>query len=134
MISRRLLRIKVLQVLYAYYKSDQKDLNKSEKELHFSINKAYELYYYILLLIIDVVQYGESRIELARNKKVPSWEDLNPNTRFIDNRLVLLLRENKQFLKYLDLHHISWIKPSRTHQGTFHPVDRIGFLQGIYDG
>ncbi len=109
MISRRLLRIKVLQVLYAYYKSDQKDLNKSEKELHFSINKAYELYFYLLLLIIDVAQYAESRIELARNKKVPSWEDLHPNTRFIDNHLIAQLRENEQFLRYLDTHHISWI-------------------------
>ena len=109
MISRRLLRIKVLQVLYAYYKADQKDLNKSEKELHFSINKAYELYYYILLLIIDVVQYAESRIELAKNKKVPVWEDLNPNTRFIDNTLVGLLRENGQFQRYIDTHHISWV-------------------------
>ena len=109
MISRRLLRIKVLQVLYAYYKSDQKDLHKSEKELHFSINKAYELYYYLLLLIIDVAQYAESRIELARNKKVPSWEDLHPNTRFIDNRLISQLRNNEQLLKYLDIHHISWI-------------------------
>ncbi len=109
MISRRLLRIKVLQVLYAYYKADQKDLNKSEKELHFSINKAYELYYYILLLIIDVVQYAESRIELAKNKKVPVWEDLNPNTRFIDNTLVGLLRENRQFQHYIDTHHISWV-------------------------
>jgi N utilization substance protein B len=108
MISRRLLRIKVLQVLYAYYKSDQKDINKSEKELHFSINKAYELYYYILLLIIDVVQYAESRIELARNKKVPNFTDLHPNTRFIDNRFAQQLRENKQLLRYLEQHHISW--------------------------
>ena len=108
MISRRLLRIKVLQVLYAYYKSEQKDLNKSEKELHFSINKAYELYYYILLIILDVAQYAESRIELARNKIVPSLDDLNPNIRFIDNKLVLQLRNNKQFLRYLDIHHISW--------------------------
>ncbi len=108
MISRRLLRIKVLQVLYAYYKSDQRDINKSEKELHFSINKAYELYYYILLLIIDVVEYAGSRIELARNKKVPHWEDLNPNTRFIENRLVVQLRENGQLLRYLETHHISW--------------------------
>ena len=109
MISRRLLRIKVLQVLYAYYKSGEKDLNKSEKELFFSINKAYELYYYMLLLAIEVVDYAESRIELARNKKIPSYEDLHPNTRFIDNAFVLQLRNNLHFKHYVESHKISWV-------------------------
>ena len=108
MISRRLLRIKVLQVLYAYYKSDQKDLNISEKELHFSINKAFELYYYLLLLIVDIIQYAESRIELAMNKRMPSYEDLNPNRRFVENKFVSQLLDNKKFSNYLDTHKISW--------------------------
>lgn len=108
MISRRLLRIKVLQVLYAYYKSDQKDLNKSEKELFFSINKAYDLFYYILLLAIEVVDYAESRIELAKNKRMPSYEDLHPNTRLITNKYIGQLRDNRQFKRYLETSGISW--------------------------
>jgi N utilization substance protein B len=109
MISRRLLRIKVLQVLYAYYKSDQKDLNISEKELHFSINKAFELYYYFLLLIVDIVQYAESRIDLAMNKRMPSFEDLNPNRRFVENKFVSQLINNKKFNTFLATHKISWV-------------------------
>jgi transcription antitermination protein NusB len=108
MISRRLLRIKVLQVLYAYYKSDQKDLNKSEKELFFSVNKAYDLFYYILLLAIEVVDYAESRIELARNKRMPSYEDLHPNIRFVSNKFIEQLRGNRQFKRYLETAKISW--------------------------
>ena len=98
----------MLQVLYAYYKSDQKDLNKSEKELFFSINKAYDLFYYILLLAIEVADYAESRIELARNKRMPSHEDLHPNTRFIGNKFIEQLRENRQFKRYLETAKISW--------------------------
>jgi N utilization substance protein B len=98
-----------LQVLYAYYKSDQNDINKSVKELQFSINKAYELYFYILLLLVDIVLYAESRIEIARNKKVPSYQDLHPNTRFTDNRLLLQLRNNKQLLRFIETNHISWV-------------------------
>jgi len=109
MISRRLLRIKVLQVLYAYYKSSEKDLKLSEKELFFSINKAYDLYYYILMLAIEVVDYAESRIELARNKKIPTHDDLNPNTRFIDNTFVEQLRNNRQFRSYLESNKLSWV-------------------------
>lgn len=109
MISRRLLRIKVLQVLYAYYKSGEKDLNKSEKELFFSINKAYELYYYMLLLAVEVADYAESRIELARNKKIPTYEDLNPNTRFLDNAFISQIRNNQQFRRYTETEKITWV-------------------------
>ncbi len=110
MISRRLLRIKVLQVLYAYYKSDKKDINLSEKELFFSINKAFELYHYLLLLFIEIVDYAESRIDLARNKRVPINEDLNPNTAFIDNRFILQLKENADLKSYVANNKISWVQ------------------------
>ena len=108
MISRRQLRIKTLQSLYAYYKTGREDMGRSEKELHFNIEKAYELYHYLLLLIIDVVLYAESRIELARNKRITTHEDLHPNTRFIDNRLVDQLRNNEQLLRYVDTHKLNW--------------------------
>lgn len=108
MISRRQLRIKALQTLYAYYKAGRDGMGRSEKELHFNIDKAYELYHYLLLLIIDVVLYAESRIELARNKRIPTKEDLDPNTRFIDNRLVEQLRNNDQLLRYLDQKKLNW--------------------------
>ncbi len=110
MISRRLLRIKVLQILYAYYTSAQKDLNTSEKELHFSINKAYELYNYLLILTIDMSHYAESRIEIAKNKKIPSFNDLNPNMRFVNNKLISQLMENLQLKKYVSSNSISWVK------------------------
>ncbi len=108
MISRRQLRIKALQSLYAYYKTGREDMGRSEKELHFNIEKAYELYHYLLLLIIDVVLYAESRIEIARNKRIPTQEDLNPNTRFIENRLVDQLRNNDHLLRFVDQHKLNW--------------------------
>ena len=110
MISRRLLRIKVLQVLYAYYTAEHKDLSISEKELHFSINKSYELYNYLLLLIRDIAQYAESRIEIASNKRIPTFEDLNPNRRFVNNQLIRQFSDNSQLNRYLQNNHISWVK------------------------
>ena len=110
MISRRLLRIKVLQVLYAYYTAEHKDLRISEKELHFSINKSYELYNYLLLLIRDIIIYARSRMEIAANKRIPTFEDLNPNLRFVNNRLVAQFADNNQLNQYLGKNHISWVK------------------------
>jgi N utilization substance protein B len=110
MISRRLLRIKVLQVLYAYYTAEHKDLNTSEKELHFSINKAFELYNYLLLLLRDIVDYAESRIEIAGNKRIPTFADLNPNRRFVNNKLISQIAINNQLKNYINNNHISWVK------------------------
>jgi N utilization substance protein B len=100
----------VLQVLYAYYTSEHKDLNLSEKELHFSVNKSFELYNYLLLFIREICNFAGSRIEFAINKRIPTFEDLNPNRRFINNKLFKQLEVNSQLNKYINNHHISWIK------------------------
>ncbi|HSH52488.1 MAG TPA: transcription antitermination factor NusB [Bacteroidales bacterium] len=109
MISRRLLRIKILQICYAYFKSHEQSVNQAEKELFFSIQKSYDLYHYLFLLIIDIVKYAQSRIELSSHKMIPTNEDLNPNTKFIDNKLVKQLEENKQLNKYLNNNKLSWV-------------------------
>ncbi len=110
MISRRILRIKVLQLLYAYYKSTDANLNKVEKELFHSINKTYELYHYLLLLILEIADYAAGRIEIARQKNYPSYEDLHPNTRFIENEVIHQIRINSDLNNYLNNKKLSWVK------------------------
>jgi transcription antitermination protein NusB len=109
MISRRILRIKILQLLYAYFQSADALLNKYEKELFFSIQKTYDLYHYLLLLILDIADYANARIEIARQKKIPTREDLNPNTKFVDNLIIQQIRTNRQFNQYLNTTRLSWV-------------------------
>ena len=91
MISRRLLRIKALIIIYAFNRKDGDDLEAAEKELMHSINKTYDLYHFILLLVLEIVDIAAEKIEIARNKRIPLFDDLNPNTRFIDSRLIKFL-------------------------------------------
>jgi transcription antitermination protein NusB len=109
MISRRLLRIKVLQIAYAYFKSDIDTLAKSEKELFFSIGKTYELYLSLYMLIIDIVRYARQRIELARGKLSPTYEDKHPNTRFAENILVSHLENHELLNSLFKKYKISWV-------------------------
>ena len=109
MLSRRLLRIKILQSLYAHYKAGDVLLKHSEKQMFFSIQKTYDLYHYLLLLIIEIVGFLESRMELARSKKIAAFDDLNPNTRFIDNRLIKQISNNHQLRSYIGESKISWV-------------------------
>lgn len=109
MISRRLLRIKILQALYAHYKSEGKTINQSEKDLFFSIEKAYDLYHLLHLLIIDIRNAAIEKIELAKHKQIPVHDDLYPNIRFIENKLILQFQENYRLHKYIKIRKLSWI-------------------------
>jgi transcription antitermination protein NusB len=108
MISRRIIRTKVLQMLYAYYTSTDKSLNNTEKELFFCIRKSYDLYHYLLSLIIEIADYAEQRIEIRKNKHQPTPEDLHPNMRFISNTVIQQLRDNRQLKAYLNQTKLSW--------------------------
>ena len=94
MISRRLLRIKVVKALYAHMKSESDSLQASEKTLVASIDKTYDLYFQMLALVAEVARYAEQRQEAAKQKKLPTFEDLNPNCKFVDNAVVRLIAES----------------------------------------
>jgi transcription antitermination protein NusB len=109
MISRRLLRIKALTVLYAYNRREDDDLPRAEKELMFSIGKTYDLYHYLLLLLIDIADIASEKIDQALQKNIPTPQDLNPNRRFVDNPVIAQLRINKTFKKHISSSKLSWI-------------------------
>jgi len=109
MISRRLIRIKTSHILYAYFKSSDPSINKFEKELFFSIDKSFELYHLLLLLIVEVKKYALAKIDLAKNKRVPNYEDLNPNLRLVENKVIEQIEDNISFKKYIEEKKISWV-------------------------
>ena len=85
MLSRRQLRIKAIKALYAHLKSDSDNMIASEKNMMNSIDKTYDLYFQMMTLPVELAHYAQQRQELAKQKKLPTYEDLHPNTRFIDN-------------------------------------------------
>jgi len=112
MISRRLLRIKALMALYAINRRDDNDLEKAEAELMFSINKTYELYHYLILLVLEIADIALEKIDQALQKYMPSLDDLNPKRRFVGNQLIAQLRKNTSLIKYISSSKLSWINNS----------------------
>ncbi|MBQ5875411.1 MAG: transcription antitermination protein NusB [Alistipes sp.] len=110
MISRRLLRIKALKALYAHLKSESDSLMASEKTLVASINKTYDLYFQMLSLIVEVARYADERQQAAMQKKLPTYEDLNPNRKFVENAVVHLIAESDSVNDYLAAHKLSWAR------------------------
>lgn len=108
MISRRMLRIKVLKALYAHMKSDADSLMASEKMLVTSIDKTYDLYFLMLSLIVEMAHYAEQRQEMAKKKQLPTYEDLNPNRKFVDNAVVRMIAQSDSVNDYLAARKLSW--------------------------
>ena len=96
MINRVLIRLKVMQIVYAYYQNGSKNLDTAEKELFFSLSKAYDMYNYLLLLMVEVTRQALRKQNAAKQKLLPSKEELYPNKKFVENRFIAQLEVNKQ--------------------------------------
>lgn len=129
MINRILLRIKIIQILYAFYKGEGKTTLMVEKELFHSVEKTYDLYYHLLNLVVLITDYAASRIESKKNKFRPTPEDINPNTRFIDNTFVDQLRKNKQFVSYLNERKLSWVNHPEIIKELYEEIIACDFYQ-----
>ncbi|RGN43370.1 MULTISPECIES: transcription antitermination factor NusB [unclassified Bacteroides] len=108
MINRVLIRLKIVQIIYAYYQNGGKNLDTAEKELFFSLSKAYDLYNYLLLLMVELTKYAEKRIDAAKNKLVPTKEELAPCMKFVDNQFIAQLEINKQLSEFVVNQKKSW--------------------------
>ncbi|MFQ8826154.1 MAG: DUF1573 domain-containing protein [Alistipes sp.] len=133
MLSRRLLRIKAVKALYSHFKSESDSLIVSEKNLMLSIDKTYELYHQMLWLVVEVANYAENRIELGRRKHLPTPEELNPNTKFVDNRVVAALRESDALTDYLQRKKLGWVQAPELVKKLYHAMVESDYYRKYMD-
>lgn len=108
MINRVLIRLKVVQIVYAYYQNGSKNLDSAEKELFFSLSKAYDLYNYLLLLVVALTNYAQKRIDAAKAKLAPTQEELHPNMKFVENKFAAQLEVNQMLMEFTANQKRSW--------------------------
>lgn len=108
MLNRRFLRIKVMQALYAYFQHEKGDVHVFEKELFNSLDKMYDLYVSILALFLDIHHIAHVVVDENKHKRLPKPEDLDPNLRFINNKLLVGMSNNIALKKHIDSRKISW--------------------------
>ncbi|MDR1022216.1 MAG: transcription antitermination factor NusB [Prevotellaceae bacterium] len=80
----------------------------ARKTLHYSIQKTYDLYHLLMLLVIDVSDYAMQQIELGKQKNFPTEQELHPNTKFVDNEFIKLMRSNMPLKRYCEAQRLSW--------------------------
>jgi N utilization substance protein B len=107
MINRELIRIKVVQLTYAYYQNGSKNIESAEKELIFSLSKAYDLYNYLLALIVGITQESRRHLEVAQSRAKREGTAM-PSQRFAYNRFALQLEENHMLNDFMESQKKSW--------------------------
>ena len=107
MINRELIRIKIVQLTYAYYQNGNHNMDNAEKELLFSLSKAYDLYNCLLSLVVSVSKEARLHydVEVARAKREGTEM---PSGKFANNRFALQLEENKQLCEYIETQKQTW--------------------------
>ncbi len=129
MLYRRHLRIKVLQALYAWYTSGSSDLISGEKQLLLSINKLYELFIWQLSFLVELRRFAEKRMEERKEKFYPTEEDLNPNLKFITNRVGLLLEDNLDFRHKEELFKVNWSQDQELVRSYYEKLEKSDFYK-----
>ena len=117
MINRELIRIKIVQLTYAYYQNGNHNMDNAEKELLFSLSKAYDLYNCLLSLIVSVSREAHLHydVDVARARR--EGKEL-PSAKFVKNRFAMQLEENKQLAEYVETQKTTW-------------EDNIEFVRGL---
>ena len=121
MLNRRFLRVKVLQEIYAYHQAEESDILAAERRLLNGVDTLYGLFIRELTFWVEVKCFAERRIEENLHKNFPTAEDLNPNRKFINNRVLNALENNRDLKALQEKYKISWTD------------DREDFIRGFYN-
>lgn len=112
MLYRRHLRIKVLQSLYSWQTGGINDVIVGEKQLLESIDKLHDLFVFQLSFLVELKRFAEVRIAENKLKFYPTDEDLNPNLNFIENRVLIGIEQNNEFILTESKLKINWTDQS----------------------
>ena len=97
MLTRRHIRVKVLQSIYAYNQSENKDIEKQEKFLLYNMEQMQDLYLLMLQLLIALRDQAENYLLISQKKHLATDLEKKPSKLFIDNKVISLLNSNETF-------------------------------------
>jgi N utilization substance protein B len=109
MLNRRHLRIKVLQILYAFFQSEEESILKAEKELLSAVERMYDMYLFMIMTLPELKRAGQNRMEEHKKKMRPTEEDLNPNLKFVNNKLIEAIENSYELTKLSEIRKVNWL-------------------------
>lgn len=129
MINRELIRIKLVQVLYSYIQKGIHNPDVAEKELLLSLDKAYDLYNYMLLLMVEVGRISVRMLEMRQSRSRKLNDGVQWSRKFADNRFILMLESNKQLRAYCEEQALSWADQENFVRNLYNKVEESEYYQ-----
>ena len=129
MINREMIRIKLVQVLYSYMQKGIYRPDVAEKELLLSLDKAYDLYNYLLLLMVEVGRMSVRMLEMRQNRSKKLNDGITWSRKFADNKFILQLESNRQLRAYCDDQALSWADQEDFVRSLYNKVEASEFYQ-----
>lgn len=108
MLNRRHLRVKVMQTLYAFSLSEDKQVRDFEKALLTSVDEVNQMYIWTLNLLDEVAEYVLVDAEGRANKFLPTEKDKVYTTKLNNNSFIESLRQNRTYLEKVKKYDVSW--------------------------
>ena len=108
LLNRRHVRVKVMQTLYAYFQSENDNIANGERELLRSVDKIVEMFVTLLSIGVEVITFFDKEQENAKNKFLPTEENLNPNKILYNNFIYQFLIRNKEYNRKVHAYNIHW--------------------------
>ena len=103
-----MVRTRVIQTLFAYYKAPGKTLLTARKELRKSFADTYDLYFVLLDFVNELTAYAQRQIEEQAARARATHSDWKPNRRFVENRLAQQIFDNRALRAHVQEQHLSW--------------------------
>ena len=108
MINRAMVRTRVIQTLFAYYKDGDKTLHTAHRELRKSFADTYDLYFVLLAFANELTRYAQQQLEEQTSRARATHSDWKPNKRFVNNRLAQQLFDNRALRARVEEQHLAW--------------------------
>lgn len=102
MVTRRNIRVKVMQTLYSQQTLDNElSVPEAINILKKNIEQSKHLFTYIIFFIAEIAKYAEIDARQKSNKHLPDYNDLNISTKIAENKVIAKILQNKSFTKIL---------------------------------
>ena len=110
MLTRRHIRVKVLQSIYAYNQSEHKDLEKQENFLLYNMEQMQDLYLLMLQMLVSLRDQAENFLVVSQKKHLATELEKNPSKTFIDNKVIALISSNEKFKELIEKRNLNFWK------------------------
>lgn len=114
-----------MQALYAHSFKPYEAVTAAEADLIRTVKNCYPLFIWLFSIFPELTYYRSNKLEDLKGKHIPTQEDLNPNTKFVDNKVIAQIEQNVTLRKLIPQYRINWSEDTDFIVKLFHAIEEL---------